>query len=373
MKKGVGSLLVFLFICYGSAFIASLVTRPEIPAWYATLAKPAWRPPNWLFAPVWTILYGMMAVAGWRVWRCEPSRKRTVALWIFGLQLTLNFLWSPVFFHFHRIGNATVIISLLAASLIAFIATSWKLDRTASALFVPYLLWVSFACLLNYTIWEMNPARASHSNELPTAYALLLQGKIDPEDFPATEWWEKAPPIRFASDWKGQNTDPLRETEVRLLWTQDTLYLRFLARYRELTVFPDARPDGWRDGLWDRDVAEVFLQPDASDPLVYKELEVSPNGQWIDLNISHGQKEEMRSGLRRRVVQDAQLHTWTAELAVPMSALAERLSSKQRWRVNFYRVEGKTEPRFYAAWSPTMTPQPNFHVPEAFGYLEFRD
>jgi len=226
---------------------------------------------------------------------------------------------------------------------------------------------------LNYTIWAMNPAPVSQTGKLPTAYALHLKERIGPDGFPGRTSWEKAPAIRFSSDWRGGENDSQRETEVRLLWTRDTLFLRFVARYRELHVFSDARPDGWRDQLWDRDVAEAFLQPDASDPMVYKEFEVSPNGLWIDLNISHGEKEEMRSGLRRRVIQDAQAHTWVAELAVPMKSLTRAFDPKKSWRANFYRVEGKAEPRFYAAWSPTMTPQPNFHVPEAFGHLEFRE
>ena len=206
---------------------------------------------------------------------------------------------------------------------------------------------------------------------LPTAHALRLKEGVGPEGFPAAEWWERAPAIRFESDWRGEQADPERATEVRLLWNEETLFLRFLARYRELHVFPDARSDGWRVKLWERDVAEVFLQPDASDTRVYKELEVSPNGFWIDLSIAHGEKEEMRSGLRRRVVRSPKSQTWTAELAVPMRSLTPAFDPVHNWRANFFRVEGKSEPRFYSAWSPTMTPAPNFHVPEAFGHLVF--
>jgi tryptophan-rich sensory protein len=97
-KTTTGSLLAFLAVCYVVAFIAGMITRPEISTWYATLAKPAWRSPNWLFAPVWTVLYGLMAVAARKVWCSAPPRLRTIALWIFGAQLAINFLWSPVFF-----------------------------------------------------------------------------------------------------------------------------------------------------------------------------------------------------------------------------------------------------------------------------------
>jgi alpha-galactosidase len=219
----------------------------------------------------------------------------------------------------------------------------------------------------------MNRGTESKFDELPTAYALLLKERVTVEGFPEQVWWERAPAIRFERDWRGEQADPQRATEVRLLWNEQTLFLRFLARYRELHVFPDARADGWRDELWERDVAEAFLQPDASETRVYKELEVSPNGYWIDLDIAQGEKEAMRSGLLRRVVQDAAAQTWIAELAVPMRSLTPAFDPKRSWRANFFRVEGKTEPRFYSAWSPTMTPTPNFHVPEAFGHLIFRE
>jgi len=210
-------------------------------------------------------------------------------------------------------------------------------------------------------------------HKLPTAYALRLRETVAVEGFPDRAGWEKAPAIRFDHDWKGANADAGRGTEVRVLWNPATLFLRFVANYRELHVFQDARPDGWRDQLWERDVAEAFLQPEDGDPLVYKELEVSPNGFWIDLNISHGQKEEMGSKLRRRMWQDTQAKVWTAELAVPMKSLTPSFDPNKAWRANFYRVEGRTEPRFYSAWSPTMTPVPNFHVPDAFGHLVFRE
>lgn len=210
-------------------------------------------------------------------------------------------------------------------------------------------------------------------DQLPVTYALLLKKSVGTEGFPAAAWWERAPAIRFERDWRAEQADPQRATEVRLLWNEQTLFLRFLARYRELHVFPDARADGWRDELWERDVAEAFLQPDASETRAYKELEVSPNGYWIDLDIAQGEKEAMRSGLLRRVVQDAAAQTWIAELAVPMRSLTPAFDPKRSWRANFFRVEGKTEPRFYSAWSPTMTPTPNFHVPEAFGRLVFRE
>jgi alpha-galactosidase len=219
----------------------------------------------------------------------------------------------------------------------------------------------------------MNPARDSQQNKIPTAYALQLREPPSSDGFPSASAWEPAPGIRYQHDWQGQNPDPQRATEVRILWRPAMLFIRFQCKYRTITVFPDARPDGYRHGMWDRDVAETFLQPDSSDPMVYTEFEVSPNNFWIDLAVSHGKIEELHSGLRRRVVMNEKAKTWTAELAIPMKALTKTFDPKQSWRANFYRIEGEIEPRFYSAWSPTFTPKPSFHVPAAFGDLVFRE
>jgi len=203
------------------------------------------------------------------------------------------------------------------------------------------------------------------------AVAVRMTATPDAEGFPQQSSWELARPLRFDGDWQGKNADPARETEVGLLWTPETLFLRFRAKYRVLTVFPDAEPNGRRDQLWERDVAEAFLQPDSSHLRCYKEFEISPNGYWIDLEIAPGEKHDLKSGLRRRVTLDQTMKTWVAELALPMKCLAHPFDPAATWRANFYRVEGAAEPRFYSAWRPTRTPAPNFHVPEAFGHLVF--
>ena len=183
--------------------------------------------------------------------------------------------------------------------------------------------------------------------------------------------WNTAEPVTFCSDWQGQNPAPDRETTVRVLWSLQTLYVRFECRYRELHLFTDSDPNGRRDHLWERDVAETFLQPDPTQPHAYKEFEVSPNGLWIDLAIAPNAKPDLNSGMTRSVFLDDKAHTWAAELAIPMKALTESFNSAAVWRVNFFRVEGKEEPRGYYAWRPTHSPQPNFHVPSAFGRMRF--
>ncbi len=187
---------------------------------------------------------------------------------------------------------------------------------------------------------------------------------------PAPEWSD-ASPIRFCADWQGNNPDPGRETQVQILWSDRTLYMRFECRYRHLFLFAHADPNGRRDQLWDRDVAEAFLQPDPAQIHHYKEFEVSPNGMWIDLDISPGGLADLKSGMQSSVALDEEAKMWSAELAIPLPVLTANFDPGQRWRVNFYRVEGKQEPRAYLAWQPTMTPQPNFHVPDRFGYLRF--
>jgi alpha-galactosidase len=189
---------------------------------------------------------------------------------------------------------------------------------------------------------------------------------------PAPEW-DEATPVTFCADWQGQHPDSACETEVRVLWTAKSLYLRFVCRYKTLFVFDNADTNGRRDHLWDRDVAEAFFQPNPSRSRNYREFEVSPNGMWIDLDIFPGGMRHLKSGLQRSVWLDEARQRWIAELAIPMRAITPNFNPSAAWRANFYRIEGKQEPRFYSAWQPTKTPSPNFHVPEAFGTLRFEE
>jgi alpha-galactosidase len=210
------------------------------------------------------------------------------------------------------------------------------------------------------------------SRETSAVTASQLSGALGNDGFPSADSWNHSETTDFASDWQGKNEDPLRETEVRLLWTGETFFLKFRCRYRTLTVFEDGDADGRRDQLWDRDVAEVFIQPDPSQARRYLEFEVSPNGMWIDLEISANGKSDPRSRMKSRVKLNESEKVWNAEIALPMRSITSRFDPSSEWRINFFRVEGATEPRFYSSWQPTFTPRPNFHVPEAFGKLYFR-
>ncbi len=149
-------LVGWLVLCY---VVAGLGARASIQAatFYAGLVRPAWAPPGWLFGPVWTALYGMMAVAAWLVWRRGGWHASPRALGLFVLQLGLNGLWSWLFFAWHQGAWAFADITALWLTLACTIAAFGKQQRLAGWLLVPYLLWVSFALALNYAVWQLNP------------------------------------------------------------------------------------------------------------------------------------------------------------------------------------------------------------------------
>jgi len=144
-------LVLFLLLVVGGGLLIGFVARPG--AWYDGLAKPPFTPPGWLFGPVWTVLYVLIAVAGWRGWQRARSGWAMRLRWV---QLGLNFLWSPLFFGAQQPGAAFVVILLMLAAIVAFMATVWRVDRLSAWLFLPYLGWVGFATLLNGAIWAMN-------------------------------------------------------------------------------------------------------------------------------------------------------------------------------------------------------------------------
>lgn len=121
--------------------------------WYETLAKPSWTPPNWLFPPAWTVLYILIAIAGWRVYSVQGFGP---AVFVWGLNLAINAAWSYIMFGQHQIGLAAVDVTALWLTIVAFIVLAWPVDRTAALLFVPYLVWVTYAAALNFAIWRMN-------------------------------------------------------------------------------------------------------------------------------------------------------------------------------------------------------------------------
>jgi tryptophan-rich sensory protein len=154
--KSALALAGFLALTYLVAATSTIFTVSAIPTWYAALAKPPFNPPNAIFGPVWTLLYTLMAIAAWFIWRLPPSPLRRDALILFAVQLTLNFLWSFIFFGSHRIGLALAEIALLWLTILVTTIAFFRLNPPAGWLFVPYLAWVTFAAILNAALYRLN-------------------------------------------------------------------------------------------------------------------------------------------------------------------------------------------------------------------------
>ncbi|MGL4597111.1 MAG: TspO/MBR family protein [Bacteroidia bacterium] len=152
----VALLIVCILIPISLGALAGIVTANNIPTWYAELNKPAFNPPNYLFGPVWTSLYILMGVSCFLVVRLPESKDRTRFIQVYAVQLALNFLWSFLFFYFHSPAMALVGIVLLLIAILFTIRYAFLLHKTAGVLLLPYLIWVSFATLLNAAIWMLN-------------------------------------------------------------------------------------------------------------------------------------------------------------------------------------------------------------------------
>jgi benzodiazapine receptor len=151
------SLVVAVVIPLVVGGLGGIATASAIPTWYQGLDKPAWNPPNWVFGPVWTLLYVLMGVAAWLVWRQGWDNPQVrVALAIFGVQLLLNLFWSLIFFGLRSPGWAVLEIAVLWGFILATTVQFYRLESVAGLLLVPYQLWVTFAAVLNATIWQLN-------------------------------------------------------------------------------------------------------------------------------------------------------------------------------------------------------------------------
>ena len=162
MKKPT-RLVIAIVIAEFAGVIGSVFTSPSIPSWFASLAKPSFSPPNWIFAPVWTALFALMGISFYLIWdllskSTDASKKRNIrkAISIYFVQLALNVIWSIIFFGLHDPGAAFIEIVMLWFAIIVTIAIFYKISKTASYLLLPYLAWVSFAAYLNYAIWQLN-------------------------------------------------------------------------------------------------------------------------------------------------------------------------------------------------------------------------
>lgn len=153
MKK----LTISMLLCLGAGVIGSMFTTPAISGWYADLIKPIFNPPNWLFGPVWTGLYILMGLSLFLIWRKDLKNKNVrFAFWLFIMHLAFNTLWSIIFFGVKNIQLAFFDIFILWLMIVALIYCFYEIDKRAAWLLVPYFFWVSFATLLNYSLWVLN-------------------------------------------------------------------------------------------------------------------------------------------------------------------------------------------------------------------------
>lgn len=157
MKRDLIKLIASLLVCQLAGFLGSLVTSPSIPVWYASLEKPSFSPPNWVFSPVWITLYALMGISLYLLWRQDTKvPKVQIALFFFIVQLILNVSWSMVFFGLRLPFLAFIEILLLWAAILLTIVKALKVSKTAGILLLPYILWVSFAAILNFSLWFLN-------------------------------------------------------------------------------------------------------------------------------------------------------------------------------------------------------------------------
>lgn len=157
MKTKILKLVISIAIPLSVGAIAGIFTVSSVSTWYSTLNKPSFNPPNWIFAPVWNLLYILMGVALFIVWeKGKENEYFKKAIWIFGIQLFLNFLWSFIFFYFHRPDLAFAEVILLWVLILLNIFYFSKISKLAAWLLAPYIFWVSFAAFLNFSIWKLN-------------------------------------------------------------------------------------------------------------------------------------------------------------------------------------------------------------------------
>jgi benzodiazapine receptor len=155
-EPGIIKLIISIIIPLNIGVLSGILSSDVIPYWYETLNKPSFNPPNWVFAPVWTILYFLMGITLFLVWKQNASKERNRAILLFSVQLFLNFCWSFLFFYFHQIGLALIEILLLWISIVSMIVLFYRIKPLAAYLNIPYLLWVTFATALNGAYYFLN-------------------------------------------------------------------------------------------------------------------------------------------------------------------------------------------------------------------------
>ena len=207
-----------------------------------------------------------------------------------------------------------------------------------------------------------------------TIIARFIDRDLSVDDFDEAVWQE-CQAVEINHLWSGDPASPARHAKARIRWSRSALHVRFDCVQQEPLVVSDSpRTDKKTLGLWDRDVCEIFLAPDPANPSRYFEFEGAPTGEWVDLGITitpSGRETDwdFASGLTTAAKLEEQ--RLVIRLRIPWSEAVPKPEAGDEWRVNVFRCAGPESPERYLAWRPTRTPEPAFHVPEAFGWLRF--
>ena len=187
--------------------------------------------------------------------------------------------------------------------------------------------------------------------------------------------WDQCQPVRIEHYWSGEPAIASRHAEVRICWTNKSLHARYVcAQHEPLVVSADPRTDVKTLGLWDRDVCEIYLAPDRHHPERYFEFEAAPTGEWVDLGIVFtptGRETDWDYVSGMTTTSELRANQLIVEIRIPWSESIPKPEKGDVWGVNVFRCVGPEAPERYLAWRPTRTPEPNYHVPEAFGELRF--
>jgi len=202
-----------------------------------------------------------------------------------------------------------------------------------------------------------------------------VETTLDPVDLNGAQW-QDAEPVTIKYVWTGELAPPERQAEVRMLWSDTGLHVRFVCRQSEpLVVSSTPNTQKKTLGLWNRDVCEIFIAPDADNPRVYYEFEAAPTGEWVDLAIvltDSGRNTEWDYASRMQVATAIEPDRLLVAMLIPWSDRLPKPDVGTAWKTNLFRCVGSDESNRYLAWRPTRTPEPAFHVPEAFGWLLFK-
>ncbi len=204
--------------------------------------------------------------------------------------------------------------------------------------------------------------------------ATYVERSISAADF-ANAGWQQCEPVMITHQWSGKPAPVERHAEVRICWSDEALHVRFVGNQHEpLVVSEEPETERKTLGLWDRDVCEIFVAPNPEDPSRYFEFEASPAGEWVDLGIviaSQGRFTDWDYASGMRAAAGIEGTRIRVGINIPWSASIPKPALNDMWLINLFRCVGPERPDRYLAWRPTHTPEPNFHVPEAFGKLYF--